>query len=181
MYYMFHDIKQIVYVYLDDLVARSKCREDHPGHLQGIFTQFHYYNIHLIPHKFIFCVVFGRLLIFIVSKYGIMVDPLRVEAIFNFPPPSTISQLQNLQGKENLLRRLIVNYAKITKGFMHLLKKGVTFVWDEQAQFSFDTLKKALMLTPLLIPPNYGREFFLYLPDSQSTTGMVLVQEDDVK
>jgi hypothetical protein len=52
-----------------------------------------------------------------------MVDPLKVEAILRLPPPHTIHQLQGLQGKANFLRRFIVNYANITKGFMHLLKK----------------------------------------------------------
>jgi hypothetical protein len=79
-------------------------------------------------------VVSGRFLGFIVSKYGIMVDPLKVEAIVNFPPPRTIIQLQSLQGKENFLHRFIANYVEITKGFMCLLKKGVPFVWDDQAQ-----------------------------------------------
>jgi hypothetical protein len=51
---------------------------------------------------------------------------------------------------------------------MHLLKKGVPFVWDDQAQWSFDALKKALMSTPLLSPPDYGRDFFLYLAASES-------------
>jgi hypothetical protein len=44
------------------------------------------------------------------------------------------------------------NYVEITKGFMHLLKKGVSFIWDDQAQCSFEYLKKSLMSTPLLSP-----------------------------
>jgi hypothetical protein len=51
-----------------------------------------------------------------------MVDPLKVEEILRLPPPCTIRQLQGLQGKANFLRRFIVNYANITKGFMRLLK-----------------------------------------------------------
>ena len=65
---------------------------------------------------------------------GIRVDPLKVEAIMNLPPPHTILQLQSLQGKANFLRQFIVNYVEITKGFMCLLKKGVSFIWDDQAQ-----------------------------------------------
>jgi hypothetical protein len=56
-----------------------------------------------------------------------MVDPLKVEEIIQFPPPRTIHQLQSLQGKVNFLRRFIANYAEITKGFMHLLKKEIPF------------------------------------------------------
>jgi hypothetical protein len=73
----------------------------------------------------------GRLLGFLVSENGIMVDPMKVEAILRFPPPHNIHQLQGLQGKDNFLRRFIVNYANITKGFMHLLKKDTLFIWDE--------------------------------------------------
>ena len=61
---------------------------------------------------------------------------------------------------------------------MILLKKGVPFFWDEFSQFSFDALKKTLT-SPLLSPPNYSRDFLLYLLVAESTIGMVLVQEED--
>ena len=73
----------------------------------------------------------GRLLGFIVSKDGICVDPLKVEAILKFPTQKTIRQLQILQGKTTFLRRFIANYAEISKGFMRLLKQDVSFIWDE--------------------------------------------------
>jgi hypothetical protein len=53
------------------------------------------------------------------------------------------------------------------------------FIWDEQAQESFDALKKALVSTPLLNPSNYNRDYFLYILASKGMVGMVLVQEDD--
>jgi len=112
---------------------------------------------------------------FIVSKYRILVDILKVEAIIKFPPPLTINQLQSFQEKEICLWRFIANYTEITKGFMHILKKGVPFIWDNQAQYSFDSLKKALMSTPLLSPPDYTHYLFLYNATSKSTIGMVLV------
>jgi len=114
-----------------------------------------------------------------VSTEGIRVDPFKVEAILQLPPSSSIRQLQSLQGKANFLRRFIVNYAEVTKGFMRLLKKGVPFFWDEFFQCSFDALKKALTSTPILSPPYYSRDFLLYLAATESTIGMVLVQEDD--
>ena len=36
-----------------------------------------------------------------------------------------------------------------------------------------------LTSTPLLRPPNYNKDFLLYLVAEESTIGMVLVQEDD--
>jgi hypothetical protein len=61
---------------------------------------------------------------------------------------------------------------------MHLLKKDVPFHWDQAAQCSFAALKCSLISTPLLQPPNYNKDFLLYLATVESTIGMVLVQED---
>ena len=69
----------------------------------------------------------GRLLGFIIYKEGIRVDPLKVEAILQFSPPCNIRHLQCLQGMENFLWRFVVNFANLTKGFIHILKKDTHF------------------------------------------------------
>jgi hypothetical protein len=58
---------------------------------------------------------------------------------------------------------------------MHLLKKDVPFFWDEAAQRSFNALKHALITAPLLRPPNYNKDFLLYLAAAESTISMALV------
>ena len=62
---------------------------------------------------------------------------------------------------------------------MFLLKQDTPFVWDEIAQLAFEALKKAFLSAPLLCLPDYSRDFTLYLATSESTIGVVLVQEDD--
>jgi hypothetical protein len=127
MSFSFHELKHIVEAYLDNLASCSCKRKDHATHLRLIFERCRYFRIRLNPNKCSFCITPGCLLGFIVSTIGIMVDPLKVEAIIQLPPPCTILQLQSLQGKANFLRCFIANYAEITKGFMHLLKKDVPF------------------------------------------------------
>jgi len=134
MSYAFHDIKHVIESYLDDLASRSRKRIDHPSHLRLVFERCRFYQIRLNLNKCVFTVTSGRLLGFIVLTEGIHVDPFKVEAIIQLPPQSSIRQLQSLQGKANFLRRFIANYAKITKGFMCLLKKGVPFLWDDFVQ-----------------------------------------------
>jgi hypothetical protein len=114
---------------------------------------------------------------FIVSLHGIRVYPLKVEAILTLPPPSTLHQLQILQGKENILRQFIPNYVELTQGFTRLLKKGYDFVWDDTANKSFEDLKISLNHTPLLFPPDDSQDYFLYLIALDATIAMVLVQE----
>jgi hypothetical protein len=60
-----------------------------------------------------------------------------------------------------------------------LLKKGYEFIWDSIANKDFEALKLTLTHTPLLFPPYYSRDYFLYLISLDSTIAMVLVQEDD--
>ena len=56
-------------------------RTDYPAHLGAIFDRCRKYRTRLHPLKCNFCVIAGRLLGFIVSKHGVMVDPMKVEAI----------------------------------------------------------------------------------------------------
>lgn len=106
-------------------------------------------------------------------------DPLKVEAILNLPPPASLRQLQSLQGKANFLRRFTPNYAEVAKGFTQLLKRDTPFRWDARAEESFAHIKTLLVFAPLLWPPNYHRDYTLYLAAADTTIGMVLVQDDD--
>ena len=126
-----------------------------------------------------FCVGSGRLLGFVVSRDGIRLDPLKVHTILDLPPPSNLLQLHRLQGKANFLRRFIPNYAKMAKGFTHLLKKGIPFDWDHVAQASFHVLKYTLIRVSLMYSMNYQNDYFFYFVVADTTIGMVLVQEED--
>ena len=61
-----------------------------------------------------------------------------------------------------------------------MLKKGVPFHWDGIAQKVLDSLKDGLVQASLLYPPDYQRDYFLYLVIAVTTIAMVLVQEDNV-
>jgi hypothetical protein len=51
MTFLFHDLKNIVEDYLDDLAAHSRKRLDHSTHVRLVFERCHYYHIWLKPHK----------------------------------------------------------------------------------------------------------------------------------
>ena len=160
---------------MDDLAALSRLRVRLPYHLRLVFERCRHYQVRLNPHKCIFCVTVGRLLGSIISKEGIRVDPLKVEETLQLSSPRNIRHLQCLQGMENFLRRFVVNFSNLTKGFMHLLNKDRPFFWDARAHESFDSLKRALASSPVLSPPDYSHDFFIYVAVSMETVGMVLV------
>lgn len=79
----------------------------------------------------------------------------------------------------NFLCRFVPNYVELSKGFTFLLNKWIPFIWDEVTQKFFDALKNALVSAPLLHPPNYHHDYFLYFATTDSTIAMVLIQDDD--
>ena len=93
---IFHDIKMIIEVYLDDLATHSHLRVCHPYHLRLVFERCCHYQVHLNLHKCIFCRKVARLLAFIIPKEGIRFDPLKVEAILQLSPLCNIRHLQSL-------------------------------------------------------------------------------------
>jgi hypothetical protein len=106
-------------------------------------------------------------------------DPLKFKSILSLPPPNNLTQMQSFQGKEKRFHHFICNYIKITKGFMRLLQKDSPLIWDATTQHSFDAIKHDLTITPIFHPPNYEKDYILYLDSSTSTISMVLVKEDD--
>lgn len=90
----FHDLMhKILEDYVDDILSKSKTREEHPTILKKIFELLVKYKLHLNPKKCMFAVTLGKLLGFIVSIHGIEVDPQKVKAILEMTPPRILKNL----------------------------------------------------------------------------------------
>jgi hypothetical protein len=64
-------------------------------------------------------------------------------------------------------------------GFLRLLCHDIPFRWDEHAQTTFDDLKVVLSNAPLISPPDYDRDYILYLSASTVSVAGVLIQLGD--
>jgi len=91
MAYIFHDIMhRILEDYVDDLLAKSKCRSEHLAIVKTIFDYLIKYCVHLQPKKCVFAVLSGNILGFVISLRGIEVDPAKVKVILKMPPPTNL-------------------------------------------------------------------------------------------
>ena len=61
---------------------------------------------------------------------------------------------------------------------MRLLKKDTPFYWDDQSWRAFDNIKHTLTHSPVIHPPDYSKDFLLYIAASATTIAMVFVQEN---
>ena len=120
----------------------------------------------------------GCLLGLVVSNDGIQIDRLNISAILTLPAPTNLLELQSLQGKAKFLCRFVFNFAEKTHSYMPLLKKNTPFFWDDQAQCAFDNIKYALTHSPMIHPPDYSKDFLLYIAFSATIITMVWAQDD---
>jgi hypothetical protein len=57
-----------------------------------------------------------------------------------------------------------------------LLKKYYQFGWTEECQQSFDTLKQKMVIVPILVFPEWSKEFHAHVDVSSIALGAVLAQ-----
>lgn len=77
----FHDmIHKKIDVYMDDVVIKSKKSLDHIANLKKFFNRLWKYNVKVNPAKCAFGVPTEKLLGFIISHWGIELDPSKIKA-----------------------------------------------------------------------------------------------------
>ncbi|PKI65802.1 hypothetical protein CRG98_013807 [Punica granatum] len=148
---LFHDMMhKEVEVYVDDMIAKSKEGEDHLVNLKLLFDRLREYKLRLNPAKCTFGARSGNLLGFVVSERGIEVDPDKVKAIKELPPPSTVREVRGFRGRLNYIARFIANLTDKCQPLFRLLRKNAMMEWDHECQKAFDTIKAYLIRPPIL-------------------------------
>jgi glutaredoxin-related protein len=74
----------------------------------------------------------------------------------------------------------ILDFSKIAKPIVELLKNHVKFVWSSECNKTFEELKKLLATTPVLAQPDIEKSFDVYCDASDIGIGCVLMQEGQV-
>ena len=64
----------------------------------------------------------------------------------------------------------------IISSMERFLKKDVVFVWSQECQGSFVTLKENMASTPILVFPDWNKEFHVHVDASSIVLGVVLAQ-----
>ena len=88
-------------------------------------------------------------------------------------------ELQYLFGKINFIRRFISNMSERILPFSPLLKlkNDQEFKWGDVGQKSFEEIKEYMKCPPVLVPPQQGKPFKLYVSANSQTIGSALMQE----
>ncbi|GJR00569.1 putative reverse transcriptase domain-containing protein [Tanacetum coccineum] len=108
----------------------------------------------------------GALVLFVkkkdVNSEGIHVDPSKIEAVKNWKPPKTPTEIRSFLGLAGYYRRFIANFLKIAKPLTLLTQKNQKFEWGDEQENAFQTLNDMLCDAPILALPEGTNDFVVY-------------------
>ena len=136
-------------IYLDDIIVFSQTPEEHLIRLQAVFNKLKAAGLKLKPSK---CELFRKQINYFghaVGHNGVSTDPRKIEAVTEWPTPTTVTQVRSFLGFVSCYRRFIPNFSKVAKPLNNLLqnlegttnqKKKFKVHWGPEQQEAFETL-----------------------------------------
>jgi len=167
------------YAYIDDILIASRDEREHQDHLRQLFARLDEYGIRINPAKCILGKTKIKFLGYEVSAAGTQPLPEKVEAIENFPKPTTIKQLRQFLEMINFDRRFIPGAAKDQATLNDMLKgpktKGKKIIkWTKEEETAFDMCRKSLERATELVHPDSMAELILTTDASDIAIGAVV-------
>ncbi|XP_048131619.1 uncharacterized protein LOC125314168 [Rhodamnia argentea] len=112
----------------------------------------------------------------VISGEGIAVDPSKIEAIMDWPRPTTITEIKSFLGLVGYYRRFVEKFSAIASPMTKLLKKDVKYEWIDKCERIFQELKHKLTTAPVLTILSGPGGFEIYSDTSLRGLGCVLMQ-----
>jgi len=110
------------------------------------------------------------------SARRIRVIPDSVEAIKQYPCPKNLRSVRRFLGMVSFYARFIPEFSRRAAPLHRLKGNGIHFVWGEEQQTSFESLKAALCEAPVLQVPDFKEDFVLVTDASDIAVSAVLNQ-----
>ena len=154
-------VDQFVVVFIDDILVYSKDAQEHEKHLRIVLEALREKRLYAKLSKCDFWLKEVSFLGHIVSTEGIRVYLIKIEAVVNWKPPRSVTEVRSFLGLIGYYRRFVKGFSIIASPLTKLLRKGVKFEWLGKCQNSFEQLKEMLVEAPVLMQPTSGKEYTL--------------------
>ncbi|PAA58909.1 hypothetical protein BOX15_Mlig009944g1 [Macrostomum lignano] len=169
-----------IFTFFDDSLCFSKTKSDHLRQLRETFERFRAAGLTLRGSK---CKIAVPEVTFLGTRYskdGAQPSQEKLEAIQQWREPRSAKEVRQFIGLCNQYRRHVANFAAIAAPLHHLTGKGVPFDWTSECQTAFDELKRCLISPPILVNPDFTKEFSVFTDASGSGVGAILKQGEAV-
>ncbi|XP_075670508.1 uncharacterized protein LOC142640334 [Castanea sativa] len=171
-------VGQMVEVYIDDMVIKSKQERHHIGDLKEVFEILQRHRLRLNANKCAFGVGSGLFLVYLITKQVIEVRPDQIEAVKCLRQPGNPKEVQKLIGMLATLNRFISKFADWCCPFYQILKKWKGLHWDEECDRAFQDLKDYFGRALTLSASKPGGDLYMYLSVSEHAVSVVLLRDN---
>jgi hypothetical protein len=173
-------LDKFVIVFIDDILIYSKDKEEHAKHLKIVLQTLREHQLYAKFSKCKFWLDSVEFLGHVITKEGIAVNPNKVQSVLEWKSPKNAKEIRGFLGMAGYYRRFIEGFSKIAGPMTKLLKKNAPFVWTDECEASFQTLKDKLTTAPVLAVPEPGKDYTVYCDASKNGLGCVLMQDRKV-
>lgn len=166
----------LLLAYLDDLIVISNNLTQHLDDLRNVFKRLKLFCLRAHRDKCHFACQKVKYLGHILTPLGIQMDPEKIEAIQNRPPPQNVKQAMSFIQTCSWYRRFVANFAEVIQPLTQLTRKNVKWTWGPEQQSTFETMKTLLTSAPILAQADESLPFIIKTDASGYALGAVLVQ-----
>jgi hypothetical protein len=124
-------LDRFVIVFIDDILIYSRSEAEHEERLRLALQTLREHQLYAKFTKCEFWLPKVRFLGHVVSKDGLAVDPSKVEAVLDWLPPTTVTEIRSFLGLAGYYRKCIQNFSGIATPLTQLTKKGVPFCLEQ--------------------------------------------------
>nr|GEZ65819.1 hypothetical protein [Tanacetum cinerariifolium] len=164
----------IMFIY--DILIYFKNKEEHGEHLKTILKLLKDEKLYAKFSKCDFWLNSVQFLGPVIDSSGIHVDPAKIEAIKSWAASTTPTEVRQFLGLAGYYRRFIKEFFLIAKPLTKLTQKNKPFIWGNDEEKAFQTLKWKLCSAPILSLPEGSEDFVVYCDASLRGFRAVLMQ-----
>ena len=169
----------VTIVYMDDILIYATTPELLEKYMKRVLQKLWDHDLFLKAKKCEFNKMKMEYLGLVVEEGKISTDPIKVKGFADWPILTCVKDVRSFLGFGNFYRKFIPGFSTLAAPLNALLKKDTIFQWTEETQQSFDTLKRKLTSSPVLMMPDQSRPFQIKCDASKYTSGAVLTQQDN--
>jgi hypothetical protein len=143
--------------YIDDVIVASKFPEEHLHHPRILFERLRSSKVLAKGTKAKLFRTNVDFLGHVIGADGVAPQQKKVEAVANWPTPSSVSDIRAFLGLAGYYRKFIYHFSALATPLNGLLKDNAEWKWEpNEEETSFQQLKTALTTVPLLVLPDMG-------------------------
>jgi len=170
-----------VLAYMDDILVYAKTEEEHDRLVKEVLRKLQENRRAISPEKCVWKAEEVEFLGYVIGRDGIKMAKEKVEAVLEWKPPKSLTEVQSFLGFANFYRRFIQDYSRVARPLTELTKKEKKeeWSWNPEAQAAFEELKQRFTTAPILAHFDPVKKVIIETDASDFALGVVLSQRDE--